>query len=524
MTALYSRFREHLLNWRAWEVNPIVIKETRQAVRSWAVTGMLLLFLGVLFCTALVFLVNQSFDGTVDQRLGAEIFQVFIVILTAASLFFIPLYVGVRLAAERQESNLDLLYITTLTPGRIIRGKFLCGAYMTVLFFSACMPFMAFTNLLRGVDLPTVAFILIYLFLVICVAIQVAIFFACLPVSKLFKILLGLAAAASMIPATVGLTFSFFAMLRSGIGSMMGGRAFWSVFMTVALLVLAACILLYFLSVALISPPSANRALPLRAYLTFVWIAGGIAAAFWADHSADDRRLMAWAIPTLILMGIALIVVISNHDQLSLRVRRDIPATAGWRLVAFPFFNGAAGGLLWIGFIAAVTVVVTISAPKWLTALGGFPSRWRPESMEETATMLSATVLYGFAYALTALWIHRRFLARRPPKLAGILGVLIPGLWALAPNIALFFSSRLSLHALEASQYGSAFNVFIVKEPHQRLGHVLCAGTWVVLMLVLNSAWFLRQFRAFQPLARKLTPETASSSVPPQIHTGVLNG
>ena len=38
-----TEIRNHFVNWREWELNPIVIKELRQAVRSWAVTGMLLL-------------------------------------------------------------------------------------------------------------------------------------------------------------------------------------------------------------------------------------------------------------------------------------------------------------------------------------------------------------------------------------------------------------------------------------------------------------------------------------------------
>ncbi len=182
--------KNHFTNWREWELNPIVIKELRQAVRSWAVTGMLLLFLIVLFITSLGFLVTQSFDVDENMQLGGTMFSAFMVILAGASVFFIPLYVGVRVAAERQENNPDLLYVSTLSPARIIRGKFLCGAYMALLFFSACMPFMAFTNLLRGVDLPTVFFILFYLFLVVCAANMIAIFFACLPMSRPFKILL----------------------------------------------------------------------------------------------------------------------------------------------------------------------------------------------------------------------------------------------------------------------------------------------------------------------------------------------
>ena len=67
MTAALAKLRSHFANWRSWELNPVVVKELRQSVRSWAVTGMLLLFLVVLFCTALGFLVTQSFQVTINQ-------------------------------------------------------------------------------------------------------------------------------------------------------------------------------------------------------------------------------------------------------------------------------------------------------------------------------------------------------------------------------------------------------------------------------------------------------------------------
>src|SRR5476651_2390102 len=187
-----ATIKSHFLNWREWEMNPIVIKELRQGVRSWTVTGMLLLFLVVLFIASLGFLVTQTFDVGANMGLGGTMFSAFTVILAGASILFIPLYIGIRVAQERQDNNPDLLYVTTLSPTRIIFGKFLCGAYIAVLYISACMPFMAFTNLLRGVDLPTVFFILFYLFLVVCAANMIAIFCACLPMSRPFKILLAI--------------------------------------------------------------------------------------------------------------------------------------------------------------------------------------------------------------------------------------------------------------------------------------------------------------------------------------------
>ena len=233
MSRIFSNLKTHFLNWRQWELNPVVVKELRQAVRSWAVTATLLLFLLVLLCAAVVFFVTQSFEVTTNQRLGADIFTTFSVILTGASLFFIPLYVGVRVANERQESDLDLLYISTLTPKRIIRGKFFCGAYVAVLFFSACMPFMTFTNLLRGVDLPSVFFALVCLFLAVCCSVQVAIFLACLPISKVLKILVGLGAAFASCWLVIGLTFWTSQMMQRGVGSMMSDRTFWAGFLTV---------------------------------------------------------------------------------------------------------------------------------------------------------------------------------------------------------------------------------------------------------------------------------------------------
>jgi hypothetical protein len=198
------------------------------------------------------------------------------------------------------------------------------------------MPFMAFTNLLRGIDLPTVAFILVYLFFVICVAIQVAIFLACLPISRPLQILVGLVGVSAMAPTVGGLTFGFFSLMQSGVGSMMMGGRFWSTFAITAVLVLAAGVLLYLLSVALISPPSANRALPIRGYLTGLWIAGGLMTAESIFRFRDTALIGIWCILTLIIMAFSLMVVISNHDQLSLRVRRRIPEPL-YRCVVFPF-------------------------------------------------------------------------------------------------------------------------------------------------------------------------------------------
>jgi len=484
--------KNHFANWREWEPNPIVIKELRQAVRSWAVTGMLLLFLTVLFLASLGFLVTQSFSVDVNMQLGGSMFLAFMVILAGASVFFIPLYVGIRVAVERQENNHDLLYVTSLSPGRIIRGKFLCGAYMALLFFSACMPFMAFTNLLRGVDLPTVFFILVYLFLVVCAANQIAIFLACMPASRPFKILLALAGFITSFWIVIPLVALSFEFMRSGVGVMMSERNFWIGAISVVGVGAALVGLFYVLSVALISPPSANRALMVRIYITIIWLLGGVLSMAWTVRTSRKEIIFIWAYITFALMIFSLLVTISNSDVISLRVRRDIPRSRLKRAIAFIFFNGAAGGLIWVALISGLTFFV---ANLW-------PAGAAFSSADEVSfsVFYSTTMTYAFAYALTALFIHRKFLSRRPPKLAGLLAVLLTALWALAPSIILFFLNRLSWKSIEGLQLGNIFNIVSLHNDNQWLDHQYFAFAWLLVMLVINAKWFIRQVKNFQPL------------------------
>jgi hypothetical protein len=491
MNATFTKLKSHFTNWREWELNPIVIKELRQGVRSWTVTGMLLLFLVVLFIASLGFLVTESFDINPNMQLGGSMFSAFTVILAGASIFFIPLYTGVRVAAERQENNPDLLYVTTLSPARIIRGKFLCSAYIALLFFSACMPFMAFTNLLRGVDLPTVFFILAYLFLVVCAANMIAIFVACIPASRPFKVLFALGGFFSSFWIVIPLVAVSFFTMRSGVGAMMAGRNFWIGALTAIVIGLTVIGLFFVLSVALVSPPSANRALPVRIYLTAIWLFGGVLAFNWVVQTGEAIRMEAWAYPTFVLMMFALLVTISNSDHLSLRVRRTIPKSGLKKFFAFFLFNGAAGGLLWVAVILAVTFLLTRAVSIEFPRSAAFS--------DVSNNSFVTTTAYAFAYALTALFIQRTFLSKRPAKLTGLIAVLLAGGWAIAPSIVLFFLNQLSWKTVDGLQLGNIFNIASIRDDDQRLYHLYFAFGWLLVMILINAKWFVRQVNNFRP-------------------------
>ena len=493
-------------NWREWELNPVVVKEVRQAVRSWAVTGMLLLFLAVLFFTTVGFLVGYSVTSANRQALGRDILMFFIPILTFTSLVFIPLYVAVRLAAERQEHNVDLLYITTLSPARIIRGKLMCGVYLTVLFFSVCMPFLVFTNLLRGVDLPTIFVALAVIFLAVVLAIQLAIFIACLPATKGFKILITLPAVGFALGGGGTLTGVFIFMLQTGTGSRLGTWDFWGPALACILLGGLLVGLLHVASVAMISPASANRALPVRLYMTAAWFIGGVTAVSWTFIKGWTEPVESWVVGTLVLMIISLLLAVCEGDERSVRVARTIPQHPGRQFVAFFFYNGSAGGVAWVTAITFVTLMLAwLSDLTWLFAgvsRGSLGTELTDEFLAATTTVFA----YALAYALAGVFIHRRFLPQRAPFTAGLLAMLIPALWAVLPNLALFFMNKLKWEELQERQLGNVFNVFILKNPAELTDHLAFSLCFVLLMTLLNVRWFLAQLRGFKPYVRPEKP------------------
>ena len=228
MTSKLSAMKSHFLNWREWEFNPVVIKELRQAVRSHILTGMLLLLLVMLFLASVMSLAGQSVFMDRALEMGQGMFNTCLVALAIASLVFIPLYTGIRLALERHQA--DLMFYTPLSVATLVHGKLLSGMCLAGLFFSVCLPFMAFSSLLRGLDLVTIQFVLVILFGAIGVAILGAIAVAALPFHVIFKTVFGLAFAAGLIVVCGGLLLFFFGVVKSGAATLMHSPAFWDGF------------------------------------------------------------------------------------------------------------------------------------------------------------------------------------------------------------------------------------------------------------------------------------------------------
>ena len=252
MSALLPHFQTPFNDRLRWELNPVLLKELRQAMRNSFLTGVLMFLLASLFLVWLAILGRQNFVIGDNSETGLRAVRAFLALLTAVSLFCVPLYTGIRLGIERLTPAGELMYATALPVWRIVRGKFLSAAYIQVLFFSIFRPFMSVAGLLRGVDLPTVFFILFCLYVIVCVAVQTALAVACIPVPLLGKLGLGLLFMAALAGGSWGIIAVFFLMLRAGIGTLMGSVGFWVLFIAFAFAATAAYLVCYGFSVAML--------------------------------------------------------------------------------------------------------------------------------------------------------------------------------------------------------------------------------------------------------------------------------
>lgn len=243
--------KSHFANWREWEFNPIVIKELRQAVRSQILSGMLLLLLAMLFLASVTSLGGQSLFMDRASEMGQGMFNSCLGVLAITGLVFIPLYTGIRLALECQRS--DLVFFTPLPITKLVHGKLLSGMCLAGLFFSVCLPFMAFSSLLRGLDFITIQFVLVLLFGAICVAILAAIAVAALPFHTILKTIFGLAFAAGLMVVCGFLLLFFFGVVKSGAAALVMSPTFGDGFKTTFGLVAFVVMVSYGVAVSFIA-------------------------------------------------------------------------------------------------------------------------------------------------------------------------------------------------------------------------------------------------------------------------------
>lgn len=144
----FDRFGERLAD----TVNPIVVKEVRQGLRTRVFWLFFTLMLVVnLFISLVCFAMAED-----NANVGRGAFIAFFVVLSFVQFFIIPYTAYRSMAREAEQETWVLLTLTGLGPRRILGGKVGSSVLQGALYASAAAPFLLFSYFLNGIDLPTI--------------------------------------------------------------------------------------------------------------------------------------------------------------------------------------------------------------------------------------------------------------------------------------------------------------------------------------------------------------------------------
>jgi hypothetical protein len=359
---------EHTLERIGDWLNPILVKETRQALKSFQFTITFVLVLALCW-VATIGGVAWIGPGIFYAAAGGSLLLWYYAILSFPLAVIVPYSTFRSLATEHEDNTYDLLSITSLRPHQIISGKLGSAVAQMTVYFSAIAPCISFTYLLRGVDLPTIALLLAYAFLGSLGLCMIGLLLATLSRQQFGQVFLGVAFVA-------GLLLAFLASL--GIASdiirnsyaYLGDNEFWGMNFAMATFYFTTFALVYFAAAGMITFTSENRSTPLRiamlvqqaafiGWMTFAWIAsdfdnvGGLILATFAG--------CYWYI-----MGTMLT---AERAVMSERVKRRLPQSFLGRVFLTWLNPGPGTGYLFVVANATTIVLVVllgIAAAEWI--------------------------------------------------------------------------------------------------------------------------------------------------------------
>lgn len=473
-------------------LNPIVVKELRQAVQSRFVVTMLIVLLAIQLVTVGLYLIFSNQEAY-DFTAGRSVFMLLLGIMLVVSLLFVPAYSAVRMVAERSDTDVDLLYITTIQPRSIIAGKLLAAAVLTGLIFSACLPFMTFTYFLRGIDLPSVFVLLALSYLVVQVCSLLALLMACLPLGRVVKVFLGLVVLGLIVSTffvTIGGAFS---LVQFGVGSTLDSWEFWKPTLTGLAIGGLLWGFVFILCVALITPPSANRALPIRRYLTLTGLLTGVGVLLWSYGSKSHAPVVVWLALLSSVLALSFFAAVCERDAPGPRVLRAVPSSGWSRLLAFLLFSGAANGLAWTSLSSAGTLGL---GWMWRNSHSGYAE---VETLQTVLTFCAGLLLYFYVYAVAGQLVRRVWLYWLPGKWTWAVSTILLGLGVMLPVLFGFFFYYSSGWWKWDKTGLFIGNPFVFGGSTRDKYYGVFALVFASIVTLLNLSWLRERWETFQP-------------------------
>ncbi|HEX7009821.1 MAG TPA: hypothetical protein VF184_07560, partial [Phycisphaeraceae bacterium] len=301
-----------------------------------------------------------------------------------------------------------------------------------------------------------------------------------------------------------------------GIGSSLGSWDFWGPALGFVIAIAAACGLLFVLTVAMLTPPSANRAPLVRLYLLGAWLITTCVAIGLASLLQSGDFILPWLSGWMMLLNVSIVVSSGEREDWGPRIRRTIPRNPVLRAGAMLLYSGAAGGLLFnVGMVGLTLLVVWL----WVWAFGQHTGFISMDDLKETIKVTGPMTLLVLAYTLTAVLIRRHVLrgAVKTPVVPALTAALL-ALATVLPMIVAFFLApqtwyRHDDYWLLPNPLGSMINS---DDATFRFNQLILGAIWSAVAALLCLPWFIQQVKRFQPLTPRpvATEQPATTAAP----------
>lgn len=351
---------EALLERASEWLNPILVKEARQALKSrqFVITFGLLLLFGWAWTVFGIFL---SAPGIFYGAEGKGMLYGYFLVLAIPLLVVVPFSAFRSLAAEREDGTYELISITALNARQIVSGKLGSAVLQMMVYFSALAPCVAFTYLLRGVDIFSIFFVLYYTFLMSLMLSTLGLLVATATRARHWQVLLSvLLLLLLFITAIIWVSFVYTSLLEE---IWVADRwEFWAVNAFILTMYLSFFVLFLLAAGAQISFASDNRSTRLRYVMLaqqVLWL--GWCAYLWLEEGEPavlGAGLMCAAIYWMIMGSL----LVGEYPQLSPRVKRELPQTVLGRILLTWCNPGSGTGYVFtvVNMLALTTMFVIL--------------------------------------------------------------------------------------------------------------------------------------------------------------------
>lgn len=348
----------HVIDRVGDRLNPILVKEIRQALRSRYFRGSYVITLLIATLLGTIVLLPNRHRLDVGEGFFAAIYAC----LVFAVMGLVPFQAFLSVGITWEREQLDALNLTDLRPSQIVRGRLWSSLVQGGLIVIALLPFLALSYLLPGTDPLGMALCLVMTLAAGAMLVCVALAMSWLSTNRLGRVLL---------LAVLGMLLMSFcwAAFMSGVEVIDSasdfqrpeGRfaivMFLSMFASVGGLCLVG-------ATARISHPEENRSTGMRLFILGVLAISAFIpyAVIWYLSPASETVIVT-VVVTLFGLMLPMSLVVTEPERLGRRVQRQVPRNSLVALLLHPLFPGGGSGALFVILAVSAYIFLFIVLP-----------------------------------------------------------------------------------------------------------------------------------------------------------------